>query len=254
MSNLVGFKALVEREIIRFTSVFVQTMFPPLVSSFLYISVFGVMIGGRMSGVGGVSYVHFLIPGLVMMYLIESAYSNTSSSLFIARWSSHIQEILVSPLSYVEMVLALLIGGFVRSFVIAAGVYLVSLIFVRTPIAHPLAVITMMAFVSLTFSSIGAVVALIAEEFEHLSVCTTFIITPLIFLGGVFHSLDMVPPTIQVITRCNPIFYMMNGIRYGMLGTSDVPIIFCFAVVIILFVFLFSFTVYLFKSGFKLRK
>lgn len=254
MRNFIGFKTLVEREIVRFTSVFVQTLFPPLVSSFLYIAVFGMMIGGQIPDVGGSSYVQFLIPGLIMMYLIESAYTNTSSSLFIARWSSHIQEILVSPLSYFEMVLAFLIGGLVRSFVIAFGVYLISLIFAPTPIQHPLVVLTISILVSLTFSSIGAVVALIAEEFEHLSICTTFVITPLVFLGGVFHSVDMIPNRIQVITRYNPIFYMMSGIRYGMLGTSEVPVGTSLMVVFALFLLLFSFTVYLFRSGYKLRK
>ena len=254
IKSLIGFKSLVEREIVRFTSVFMQTIFPPLVSSFLYISIFGFMIGNKMEYVHGMPYINFLIPGLVMMYLIESAYSNTSSSLFISRWSGHIQEILVSPLSYFEMVLAILIGGLVRSFVIATGVYLVSLIFTLTPIHHPFVVLFVAFFVSLSFSSLGAIVAVFAEEFEHLTVCTTFVITPLIFFGGVFHSIEMVPHFIQVITAFNPIFYMVNGVRYGMLGTSDVPISQCLLVIFFLFLFLFSFTVFLFKTGFKLRK
>ena len=121
MKSLVGFKSLVEREIIRFTSVFFQTIFPPLVTSFLYISIFGFTIGQRIENVDGIPYLNFLIPGLIMMYIIEGAYSNTSSSLFISRWARHIEEILVSPLSYVEMVLAILIGGLARSLVTATG-------------------------------------------------------------------------------------------------------------------------------------
>ena len=254
MKSLVGFRSLVEREIIRFTSVFFQTLFPPLVSSFLYIAIFGFTIGKEIEQVQGMPYFNFLIPGLIMMYIIEGAYSNTSSSLFIARWARHIEEILVSPLSYFEMVSAVLIGGLARSFVVASGVYAVSLLFTFTPIQHPFVVLFMALFVSLSFSSVGAIVALFAEEFEHLTICTTFVITPLIFFGGVFHSVGMLPPVFQALTSFNPIFYMVNGMRYGMLGTSDVPMAQCFTVVLLFFLVLFVFTVYLFKTGYKLRK
>src|SRR3989338_1749527 len=247
MRSLVGFKSLVEREVIRFTSVFFQTLFPPLVSSFLYIAIFGYTIGQQIEQVQGRPYLNFLIPGLIMMYIIEGAYSNPSSSLFISRWAGHIQEILVSQLSYLEMVAAILIGGLARSFVTAMGGYVVSLFFTFTPIQHPLIVITMALFVSLTFSSIGAIIALFAEEFEHLTICTTFVITPLIFFGGVFHSVKMLPPLLQAVTSLNPIFYMVNGMRYWMLGVSDVPIGRCLAVVFFFFSALFSFTVFLFK-------
>src|SRR3989338_5303633 len=171
-----------------------------------------------------------------MMYVIESAYQNTSSSLFISRWAGHIQEILVSPLSYFEMVLAFLIGGLVRSFVIVTGVYFVSLLFTPSPIEHPLVVLFMVLLVSLLFSSIGVIVALLAEEFEHLTICTTFVITPLVFFGGVFHSVEMVPAGIRWLTVFNPMFYMINGLRYGMLGTSDVSITVCLLVVFCFFV------------------
>ena len=254
MNRFIGFSTLVRREIVRFTSVFKQTIFPPVISSFLYIAIFGFTLGREINEVNGMPYLNFLIPGLVMMYLIEGSYSNTSSSLFISRWAGHIQEILVTPLSYVEMVLAILIGGLARSFVVSSGVFLVSLLFTWTPLTHPFVVIFMVVFVSLSFSAAGAIVALFAEEFEHLSVLSTFVITPLIFFGGVFHSTAMLHPVLQTITRFNPMFYMVNGMRYGMLGTSDVGMTQCFAVVSVFFAVLFAFTVYLFKTGFKLRK
>lgn len=254
MRNFTGFNTLVRREVVRFTSVFKQTIFPPVISSFLYIAIFGFTLGRQIPEVNGMPYLNFLIPGLIMMYVIEGSYSNTSSSLFISRWAGHIQEILVTPLSYVEMVLAILIGGLARSFVTATGVYLVSLLFAATPLTHPFMVFFMVIFVSLSFSSIGAIVALFAEEFEHLSICTTFVITPLVFFAGVFHSKQMLPEALQALTYLNPMFYMVNGMRYGMLGASDVPVWQSFAVVSVLFFLLFSFTVVLFKSGFKLRK
>ncbi len=254
MKTLTGFRTLVWREIVRFLSVFTQTLFPPIVSSFLYIFIFGLSLGNRIQQIQGVEYLHFLIPGLIMMYLIEASYANTSSSLFISRWANYIEELLVTPLSYFEMVLAILIGGLARSFVIVTGVYAVSLFFVRFPIAHPTVVLFFLIFVSLTFSSMGMIVALFAEEFEHLSIATTFVITPLIFFGGVFHSITMVPEPLRWLTVFDPMFYMVNGMRYGMLGISDAPIGQCVMVVAGLFLALFSTTVYLFRIGYKLRK
>lgn len=254
MRSFVGFRTLVWREIYRFFSVFTQTITPPLVSSFLYILIFGFSLGQRIEEVHGVPYLVFLIPGLLMMYVIEGSYANTSSSLFISRWANNIEELLVTPLSYLEMVLAILIGGLARSLVTSTGVYFVSLLFVRFPIVHPGTVFFFLIFVSLIFSSVGMIVALFAEEFEHLSLCTTFVITPLIFFGGVFHSIDMVPGAIKWLTLFNPMFYMINGLRYGMLGVSDAPILLSAAIVLGIFVTLFLLTVYLFRVGFKLRE
>ena len=249
-----GFQTLVWREIYRFFSVFTQTIIPPVVSSFLYIFIFGFSLGQRIESIQGEPYLVFLVPGLVMMYVIEGAYSNTSSSLFISRWANNIEEILVTPLSYFEMVFAILIGGLARSLVVATGVYLVSLLFVQFPIAHPGTVIYFLILVSLSFSSVGMIVALFAEEFEHLSICTTFVITPLIFFGGVFHTVEMVPTPIRWLSLFNPMFYMINGLRYGMLGKADTPILLSMTLALLIFIALFLSTVYLFKIGFKLRK
>jgi len=254
VKSLIGFQTLVGREIYRFFSVFTQTIIPPVVSSFLYIFIFGFSLGQRIENIHGFPYLVFLVPGLVMMYVIEGAYSNTSSSLFISRWANNIEELLVTPLSYFQMVLAVLIGGLARSLVVALGVYLVSLFFVQFPMAHLGTVVYFLTLVSLAFSSVGMIVALFAEEFEHLSICTTFVITPLIFFGGVFHSLEMVPRGIKWLTVFNPMFYMINGLRYGMLGTSDAPVLLSAVIVMVIFVALFSLTVYLFRIGFKLRK
>jgi len=254
MKSLIGFQTLVTREIVRFVSVFSQTIFPPVVSSFLFIFIFGFSLGPRIQEVQGFPYLQFLIPGLLMMHIIEGSYANTSSSLFISRWANNIEELLVTPLSYVEMVLAILIGGLARSVVTATGVYLVSLCFVQFPFAHPWVVFYFLIFVSLTFSSAGMIVALFAEEFEHLTIATTFIITPLVYLGGVFHSITMVPQALRGFTVLNPMFYMVNGLRYGMLGSSDVALWQCMLVVFVLFLALFIFTVMLFKTGYKLRK
>jgi ABC-2 type transport system permease protein len=249
-----GFWSLVRREITRFVTVFNQTILPPIISSFLYIFIFGFSIGSHLESIRGFSYLHYLVPGLMMMYVIEGSYVNTSSSLFISRWANYIEELLVTPLSYIEMVLAMLIGGMARVSMIALGVWGVSLIFVRAIPAHPFVMLFFLVFVSLTFSSLGMIVALFAEEFEHLSIASIFVITPLIFMGGVFNSVAMMPETLRWIAYFNPIFYMINGLRYGMLGISDAPVGASVAVVLSFFVILFSLTVHLFRIGFKLRK
>ena len=254
MRNLIGFRTLIWREIVRFISVFSQTIFPPVVSSFLYIFIFGFSLGSRIPEIHGVPYLTFLIPGLIMMVVIEGSYANASSSLFISRWANNIEELLVTPLSYFEMVIALIVGGLARSLVTALGVYLVSLIFVRFPIAHPAVVLFFLIAVSLTFSSLGMIVALFAEEFEHLTIATTFVITPLVFFGGVFHSMTMVPGPLRWITAFNPMYYMINGMRFGMLGTADAAVWQSITVVLFLFTALFLATVYLFHIGYKLRK
>ncbi len=254
MRNLTGFRTLLEREVYRFLTVFKQTILPPVISSFLFIFIFGFFLGKDLEMRDGMPYLVFLVPGLTMMYIIESAYANTSSSLFIARWSGHIQELLVSPLSYAEMVLAMILGGLARSLTTAAGVYAVSLLFSQTPILHPWLVIYFSLFVSLTFSCLGMIVGLLAEEWEHLSILTTFVVTPLIYFGGVFHSAQNIPHIFQVLMHCNPIFYMVSGMRYGMLENSDVNLTISMSVVFVSFIALFSITVWLFRIGYKLRK
>ena len=186
MNRLIGFQTLVWREIIRFFTVAIQTLLPPLVSSFLYIFIFGLSLGKRMGELHGVPYLQFMLPGMLMMYVIESAYQNTSSSLFISRWANYIEELLVTPLSYTEMVFAVILGGLARSMLIAAGVFLVASFFVQLHWTHPFLIIYFLIIASLTFSCLGMIVALVAEEFEHLSIATTFLITPLVFFGGVF--------------------------------------------------------------------
>ena len=196
----------------------------------------------------------FLIPGLLMMHAIEGSYQNTSSSLFISRWANNIEELLVTPISFFEMVLAILIGGLARSVMIVTGVWSISFLFVRIFPAHPLIMLYFLIVVSLIFSLVGMLVALYADEFEHMTVVTTFVISPLVFFGGVFNTLDMVPEKLQIFFKMNPIFYMVNGMRYGMLGRCDISVGFSMTLVMVLFMVLFFLTVYLFKVGYKLRK
>src|SRR3989338_2945337 len=250
----VGFRTLVKREVLRYFVVFSQTLVPPIISSALFIFVFGFSIGRNMNlVVEGVSYLSFMVPGLVMMHLIEGSYGNTSSSLFISRWHNHIQEMLLSPLSYFEMVLGFLVGGVSRGILAASGVYLVSLVFTQFVFFNFWIVLYFFVAVTIIFSCLLLVVGHWAQGFEKLSVWGTFVLTPLIYFGGVFHSLEMVPAPLKIVTKLNPIFYLVNGLRYGMIGISDVNVFFSMAMAAALAIGLFFVVEKLFRSGYKLR-
>ena len=254
IENVIGFKTLAKREVLRFFVVFTQTIIPPLISSALFIFVFGFSVGRNLNIlVEGIPYIRFIVPGLVMMYLIESPYTNTSSSLFISKWQNLIQELLLSPLSYFEIVLGLLIGGVTRGLLVAGGVYLISLFFTQFVFHNFLIVLYFFIVVTVIFSCLGLLVGLWAESFEKLSIWSSFVLSPLIYFGGVFHSVEMLPAPLQVVSRLNPIFYLINGLRYGMLGVSDVPVGVCMGLAAFLAAGLFIIVERLFKAGYKLR-
>lgn len=249
-----GFVTLVKREVLRFFVVWSQTVLPPLVSSSLFIFVFGYTIGHNLGmTASGVDYLRFIVPGLVMMHLIEGSYTNCSSSLFISRWHNHIQEVLLSPLSYFEMTLGLLLGGMTRGMITAAGVYGVSLFFTRFAFHEPLIVLYFFAVVTLIFSCLGLIVGLWAEGFEKLSIWGAFVLSPLIYFGGVFHSIEMVPAPLRVLTHLDPIFYLVSGLRYGMLGIADCDVRVSMAVAAVMAAVLFAIVERLFRIGYKLR-
>lgn len=254
MPDLTGFKTLVKREIYRYFVVASQTLLPPLISSSLFIFVFGFSIGRNLQiQIHGANYLHFIIPGLVMMHLIESSYANTSSSLFMSRWHNLIQEILLSPLSYREMVFGLLLGGITRGLLVGTGVYLISLFFTQFAFFNFWIVLYFFITVTFIFSCLGLMVGLWAEGFEKLSFWSTFVLSPMIYFGGVFHSIEMVPGWMKFISQFNPMFYLVNGLRYGMLGVSDTDVRIGMVLSGFLAVSLFLLVERLFKIGYKLR-
>jgi len=254
ITNTVGLASLAKREIHRFLSVSTQTIFPALISSSLFICIFGLTIGKRLDfNDPNMTYLGFIIPGLMTMYLIVSSYENVSSSLFIARWHNHIQEILLSPLSYIEMVLGLLAGGVARGLIVVTGVYLVSRFFHPAAIVHPFLAVYFCVMIATIFACFGMLTALWAEDFNMLGTWNTYVIMPLVFLGGVFHPIRMIPEPFQFISKFNPIYYLVNGMRYSVTGITEVPIIACMAIALVIALGIFTFTVHLFKIGYKLR-
>ena len=220
--NSIGFKTLLIKETRRFLKVPGQTVAQPVITTALYFLVFGFALGGMVREVDGVSYVRFIVPGLVMLSLIQNAFLNTASSMFIAKMQGTIVDLLVAPLSPLELLGAFTLAAVVRGVLVAGIVWLVAAIFTGFSIAHPGWVIAFALLVAAEFALFGLLVAIWSDKFEQLNLVPTFVITPLTFLGGVFYSARMLPQPWSAITRLNPILYMVEGLRYGMLGRSDV--------------------------------
>ena len=254
MANLIGFYTLSKREISRFMKLWTVTFMPTIITTSLYLFIFGFAIGRALPEIQNLTYMQFIIPGLIMMGVITSAFANNSTSLFMMKWLNSIEGLLVSPLSYIETVGAFILGGIVRGLIVGTIIYVISLFFYSGGIFNPLLFILLMVIVSLIFSSLGLMAGLWAEDWDQLNIWSNFVLTPLVFLGGVFHSITLVPESLQIITKLNPIFYMVDALRYSMLGISESNLSIGFTVIILIALFSFFFTVYLFKIGYKIRK
>ncbi len=249
----IGFFTLVRREIQRFSRLWSQTLIPPLITALLYMLIFGYSIGSRISSVQGFSYLQFIIPGLIMMSIITNSYANASTSLYIAKFQGNIQELLVSPLSYLELVCAFLLGGITRGLIVGLGVFIVSIVFSSVPLMHIFIILIFAILVSFIFACAGLLTGIWAKNFDQMSVFQTFIITPAIYLGGVFYSLHMLPSFWQHVSRFNPLFYMIDGFRYGFLGVSDGSVLLSFIILVVLAIVSFTLCVHLFRKGYQLR-
>jgi ABC-2 type transport system permease protein len=228
-------------------------VFPAVLSPLLYILIFGEALGARIRLIDGFPYTEYILPGLAMMGIITSSYSNSSSSLFMARHEGYIDDVLIAPMSYWEIVLAYTIGAMVRGLVVGALVLGVGLAFADLPMAHWVTALAFMVVVSALLSCAGLVMALWAESWDHVMVLLNFLITPLVFLGGVFYSIHMLPDFWRGVSLFNPIFYMVNGLRYGVLGVADASPWLSFLISVGLTVVLFGWTVHLFKVGYRLK-
>ncbi|NQV91150.1 ABC transporter permease [Candidatus Woesearchaeota archaeon] len=253
MGNNTGMWTLAQRETSRFLRVWQQTIIPPVITSTLFILIFGYSLGSRIKMVGDVGYLEFIIPGLLMMGVIMSAYMNTSSSLFISKFQKNIQEMLVSPLSYWQIIAALTMAAVFRGVLVGVSILGVSYIFADITVSNFFILSYFMIMVSTIFAFAGIATALWATSFDKMNVFATFIITPLTYLGGVFFSIQMLPPMWQNVARFNPILYMVDGFRYGFIGTSDVSLGFSIGLVAVLVIGFGALCVHLFKIGYRLR-
>ncbi len=217
-----AFTTIVIREVRRFTRIWPQTLLPPAVTMTLYFIIFGNLIGSRIGEMGGYDYMQFIVPGLIMMAVITNSYSNVVSSFFSMKFQRSIEELLVSPVPNWTILAGYVAGGMARGLSIGLIVTLLSLAFTQLSIHNLLMVVVTVILTSALFSLGGFINAMLATKFDDISIVPTFVLTPLTYLGGVFYSIDMLPSFWQGVSMANPILYMVNGFRFGILGVSDV--------------------------------
>jgi ABC-2 type transport system permease protein len=248
-----GLIALSARESHRVLKLWTQTVAAPILSSFLFILVFGLSLGGRIKHIDGIDYDVFIVPGLIAMAMIQATYANNSASVFQARFDRYLNDVLAAPMRPWEVNLALSIGGVVRALLIGGGLLACSLAVVDVPVHHPLELAVAVTLALVLFSSFGVVVGIYANSWDHTAFVTNIVILPLTFLGGVFYSVDTLPSPWHEISHANPIFYLLNAVRYGFLGTSDVSVALSLAVTGLLAAAMVAWSSWLFQTGHRLK-
>lgn len=248
-----GVRTLLERELRRFLRVSGQTIFSPLLTTSLYFVVFGLSVGRRLVEIEGVPYIRFIVPGLITLGVVSNALLNTSSSLFSMKIQGTIIDLLVTPLSYGELLFAFLTAAMVRAMIVGSLMYLVAGLFTGFGLAHPLLTIVVLVGVAMAFAAMGLIVGIWADKFEQVNFVPAFVITPLTFLGGVFYSVQTIPAVLGNITRANPVFYLVDLVRYAMLGVHDAPVALGAGVLGAVLAVSIGVAWALLRSGYKLR-
>jgi ABC-2 type transport system permease protein len=248
-----GLIALTGREADRVLKLWSQTIAAPVLSSFLFILVFGLSLGDRIRSIGGVEYDVFIVPGLITMAMAQAAYSNNSSSVFQARADRYLHDVLSAPMRPWEVNLGLSLGGVIRALAIGAGLLALALPVTGIPVREPLALAVALTLVLVLFAALGVVVGVYAETWDQAGFVNNIVILPLSFLGGVFYSVDLLPSPWQEISHVNPIFYLINAVRYGFLGASDVPIGLSLGVTATLALVMVTWSSYMFRTGRRLK-
>ncbi len=260
-TNMVGLQTIVIKEVTRLLRIWPQTIVPPVITTTLYYIIFGRIIGSRVGEMGNVPYMQFIVPGLVMMSVINSAYSNVVSSFFSSKFQRNVEEMLVAPMHNSVILLGYMSGGIVRALVIGFIVLMVSVFFVDKLVIHSVWItITVAVLTALLFSIGGFINALLARKFDDVSIIPTFVLTPMTYLGGVFYSITLLPPPWETVSRFNPIVYVVNAFRYGLLRDElspqyiDINIELAFGVIVLFIIGLFSTAMWMLNRGVGLRQ
>jgi ABC-2 type transport system permease protein len=251
--NWIAFSTVVRKEISRVLRIWVQTIVPPAITMTLYFIIFGSLIGRRIGEMDGFPYTAYIAPGLVMMSVITNSFGNVVSSFFGAKLQLYLEEMLVSPMSHAAIVLGYVVGGVFRGLAVACLVTIVAMFFTDIRVEHPLITLSVVVLTAAVFALGGLINAVFARKFDDISIIPTFVLTPLTYLGGVFFSISLLPPVWQTIALANPILYMVNAFRYGVLGVSDIPIHVAYGIILFFLVALFLFAMLLLKRGTGLR-
>lgn len=246
---LVSLETLLRKEIWRFMRIWSQTILPPAITMSLYFLIFGTFIGSQIRDIQGYSYIQYIVPGLVMMSIVTNAYANTTTSFFSSKFNKSIEEMLVSPMPNLIILIGYMLGGILRGLAVGFVIILIAFLFTHIPIYHPFILFSMAFLSSMIFSLGGIINGIYAKRFDDISFLPTFVLTPLTYLGGVFYSINQLPPFWRSVSILNPILAMVDTFRYGMLGVSDLSVYFGFSLVIGLNIFLFLWAWILLEKG-----
>lgn len=249
----IAFSALLIKEIRRFMRIWLQTVLPAAITMALYFIIFGNLIGSQLNDVHGFRYIDYIVPGIILMSIINNSYANVVSSFFSAKFQRHVEELLVSPMPNYLIIIGFVAGGVARGMVVGGAVTCVSLFFVDLQVHHLLITLSAALLTSILFALAGFINAVYAKSFDDISIIPTFVLTPLTYLGGVFYSVNMLPEFWQNVSLVNPILYMVNAVRFGMLGVSDIDISVAMLIIIGFIVALFTFALVLMNRGIGVR-
>ncbi|MFM7276022.1 MAG: ABC transporter permease [Gammaproteobacteria bacterium] len=252
--QFLAFLTIVVKEVRRFLRIWPQTLVPPAITVTLYYVIFGSLIGARIGPMGGFDYMQFVVPGLIMMAVINNSYANVVSSFFGAKFQHHIEELLVSPTPNWVILFGFTIGGVARGLCVGLIVTVISLFFAELRIQHAWLTVGVVVLTAVLFSLAGLVNAVFANNFDDISIIPTFVLTPLTYLGGVFYSMEMLSPFWRSLSQLNPILYMVNAFRHGLLGVSDVHVGFALGMIGLFIVLAWAYCLYLLESGTRLRQ
>lgn len=249
----VAFKAILAKEVLRFTRIWIQTILPPMITTALYFVIFGRLIGSQVGDVHGFQYMAYIVPGLILMAVITNSYANVVSSFYSSKFQHNIEEMLVAPVPNYLILIGFIGGGLARGLAVGAAVTAVALFFTSIPLHSLWVACSVLVLTSILFSLAGFINAVYAKSFDDISLIPTFVLTPLTYLGGVFYSVAMLPPFWQSVSLANPILYMVNAFRYGLLGVSDVNLGVAYAAILGFIAGLFGFALHLLNRGHGIR-
>ena len=249
----IAFKTILNREIRRYMRIWLQTLLPPAITTGLYFVIFGNLIGSRIGEMGGFDYMQYIVPGLIMMAVITNSYANVVASFYNTKFQRHIEEMLVSPLPNYIILTGYILGGVSRGIIVGIIVTIMSLFFSDLTVENVWITITVVFLTAVLFSIFGFINAVFANSFDDISIVPTFILTPLTYLGGVFYSINLLPDFWRSVSMANPILYMVNTFRYGILGVSDIDVRWAFAAIIVFIVGFYMYALHLLNSGRGIR-
>lgn len=249
LSYWIAFKTILIKEVLRFARIWVQTVLPPVITTILYFLIFGTLIGDRIGEMDGYPYRDFMVPGLILMAVISHSYANVVSSFYSSKFQHHIEELLIAPVPNWIILAGYVAGGVARGVVVGIVVTLVTLFFADVTIQHYGLTILVFVLTSILFATAGFINAIYANTFDDISIIPTFVLTPLTYLGGVFYSIQMLPDFWQKVSLANPVLYMINAFRYGLLGVSDIDLWFALGLIVLFILALSAYALWLLKRG-----